>query len=588
MKRCSMPTGSAVTRAALIATFAAVLSPTARGEFRSVHIGYVVPQDRTAQSNAAENIAAAMGVTQAWYEEQMDRWGFGPKTFRFEGGGGPMVRSVSTSRTAAQIRSDIWGQTISAAQGAGLPIWSSGQVWFLVSEAHQQQPDGDVIGGTALGASNGSGNDAGTAMLGGDTIFRLNPSSLKNTTAYHGQVVPAIGPYPLVQGTSFPGFEQTTFSSIGSSVQGAMIHELGHAFGLPHNFLNDANFNGNLMGNGLRGLRGVLEPNLFPQDDTRLSYASALILSTSRYFNYEDVFTDNTRPVLSISTTASPTPVDGLLEISFTGSDSSGLSSAVLIREGDVIGQMALSGNSVSQTFRTPYYEPGEAEDFEIRLYDVQGNRQTRSVTLTPTSTRSRAPRPSISIDHSIVRIGQAFTLEASGSSDPDNSGGMTVEWDLDGDGTFDTSPSASLTRLLSLTTPGTRRVYARVTDAGGASSVSSPIALRVLGHWGDADLDYDVDSLDYDAWAGGFSRRTIPNYGADFNGNGWIDAADYVLWRKMPRVSLPRQAAGVPEPATAICAFIAIGGLAIFQRDIRRATSHVGHKVRNIGRSAK
>jgi hypothetical protein len=321
------------------------------------------------------------------------------------------------------------------------------------------------------------------------------------------------------------------------------------------------------MGNGLRGLRGVLEPSLFPQDDTRLSYASALMLSTNRYFNYQDVFTDNSRPALAISMSGSPTPLNGLLEINFTGSDSSGLSSAVLIREGDVIGQMALAGNSVNETFRTPYYEPAQAEEFEIRLYDSQGNRQTRSVTLTPASGRKRAPRPSISIDHSIVRIGQPFTLEASGSSDPDNSGGLTVEWDLDGDGTFDTPPSSGLNRLMSLTTPGTRQVYARLTDASGAFAVSSPIALRVLGHWGDADLDNDADSVDYDAWTGGFGRRTIPYYGADFNGNGSLDAADYVLWRKMPRVSLPRQAAGVPEPATSICACIVTSVLASRRR---------------------
>jgi hypothetical protein len=549
--------------AALIGLFAV---QAGWADFRAVHVGYVVPQDRTAQPRAAENIAAVMSATQAWYEEQMDRWGFGPKTFRFEGGNAPVVRSVSAATTAAQIRTDIWGQTISAAQGAGLPIWSSGQVWFLISEAHQQQPGGAIVGGTALGASFGSSDDAGTAMLGGDTVFRLNPASLKNTAPYHGQIVAEIGPYPLVQGTSFPSFEQNTFSSIGSSVQGAAMHELGHAFGLPHNSLNDANFNGNLMGNGLRGIRGVLEPKLFPADDTRLSYASALMLSTSRYFNHGSSFTDNTRPALTVSTSGSVTPVNGLLPIAFSGSDSNGLSAAVLLRGGDVVGQMPLSGNSVNETFRTAYYDPGQASQFEVLLFDRQGNRQSRTVTVTPNPVSNRAPRPSISIDHSIVRIGQSIFLEAAASSDPDNSGGLRVEWDLNGDGVFDTAPSLTLNFLTSFTTPGTWQVAARMTDAQGASTVSSPIALRVLGHPGDAELDNDVDAVDYNVWRTSFGRRIIPYFGPDFNGDGSVDAADYVVWRKMPQVPVPVVA--VPEPPSGLCACCAVAaGLGLRRR---------------------
>jgi hypothetical protein len=75
---------------ALIGMFAV---QAAWADFRAVHVGYVVPQDRTAQANAAANIAAEMSATQIWYEEQMDRWGFGPKTFRFEGPRAPASRS---------------------------------------------------------------------------------------------------------------------------------------------------------------------------------------------------------------------------------------------------------------------------------------------------------------------------------------------------------------------------------------------------------------------------------------------------------------------------------------------------------------
>ena len=117
---------------------------------------------------------------------------------------------------------------------------------------------------------------------------RLLPSDgcrLPDDTPYAGEVVPEIGPYPLVQDVSFPWFEYTTFSSIASSIQGAFAHELGHAFGLPHDFRNDSNFRGTLMGNGLRGFRGAMYPERYPSDDMRLSYGAALSLNVSAYFN---------------------------------------------------------------------------------------------------------------------------------------------------------------------------------------------------------------------------------------------------------------------------------------------------------------
>jgi hypothetical protein len=294
------------------------------------------------------------------------------------------------------------------------------------------------------------------------------------------------------------------------------------------------------------------------------------MLSTNRYFNYDNVFTDNVRPTLSISTSGNVSPVNGLLEIAFSGSDSNGLSAAILVREGDAVDQMPLSGNSVNETFRTPFFEPGQADEFEVRLYDRQGNRQTRSVTLTPLAAGNRAPRPSISIDHSIVRIGQSVVLEAASSSDPDNSGGLRVEWDLDGDGTFDTAPSSTLNRPTSFSVPGTRQVFARVTDALGASAISSPIALRVLGQPGDSDLDNDVDTTDYAAWRASFGRRIIPYYGPDFNGDGWVNAADYVVWRKMPQV--PVRGLAVPEPPSALCGCFAVAAGLGLRRRLRSA----------------
>src|SRR5688572_21188709 len=107
-------------------------------------------------------------------------------------------------------------------------------------------------------------------MVTGETLARMSEQFLTDDRLYAGLVIPAIGPYPLVPDVSFAWFDGTTVSSISSSAQGAVIHEVGHAFSLWHDFRNDYNANGNLMGNGFRGLRGSLFPRRYPLDDVGL------------------------------------------------------------------------------------------------------------------------------------------------------------------------------------------------------------------------------------------------------------------------------------------------------------------------------
>ncbi len=421
-----------------VATFAASASA------HDVRLGYIIPSNRSAQPDAVANLQTYLPSLRHWYGEQMDRYGFGFKTFRYEtlpDGVTPRVRVVNTTQTDANIRTDVWGRTIDAASTGGLSVWSPGQVWMLFSEAHQQQANGSVLGGTALGASFGSGSDPGVAMGGGDFLFRLNPGMLTNNQAYAGQIVPQIGTQPLVQGVTFPGFEQSTFSSIASSAQGAMAHELGHALGLPHDFRNDRNFHGNLMGNGFRGWRASFHTDQYSQDDAQLSYAAALVLNTSRYFNPERVYTDNTQPTLTVQSAGNIAPTtSGHLQINFTASDASGLSSAFLRRGGESIGELRLTGSGAF-SFTTPYYNPGQNEEYNVAVYDMQGNVRSQTVQITPGMSANRAPQPSISLSESIIDPGELVTFDATRSIDPNHSLSLVnVEWDFNFDGIYDTA----------------------------------------------------------------------------------------------------------------------------------------------------
>lgn len=451
-----------------------------------VHMGYVIPSNRTPQANAVDNLKTYITTVQDWYADQMDRYGFGRKSFVYERSGIsgiPVVRTVNTSKTDVEMRTDLWSTTGTAASNAGLSIWAPGQVWMLFPESHVQQADGSIIGGVAFGASYGSGSDAGMAVCGSDFLPRLDPSWLTNNRNYAGLTIQPIGPRPLVQDKSFPWYEGKTLSSIASSALGAMTHELGHAFGLGHDFRNDTNFVGNLMGNGLRGWRGSIYRDLYPNDSTQLSYAAALTLNVSRYFNSNKTFTEDTKPSLSIKTSGSVTPVNGQLQVHFSTSDSSGLVAAFLRKNGDLVSEIKLSSNSLADAvLSTPYYTPGQNDQYTIDVYDTQGNKQSTNVNINVSTGYNRAPQPFISLNADVADLGKSILLDASASTDPDDSAqSLLYDWDLNGDGLFESGPMSSSRLLTSFNSLGNLLISVKITDPHGAVSISEPLSLQIV-----------------------------------------------------------------------------------------------------------
>ena len=503
----------------------------------TVRVAYVVPSNRTAQPDAVDRLQYAVQEMQAWYREQMIRNGFGSKSFTYEtesDGVTPKIHVVDVAETDDFLREDVWSNVGSAASNAGVPIWSSGQVWLLIPEIHVQNSDGSVDGGVALGGSWGSGMDGGVAMIGGNGLAVMGPEDLIDDTSYAGQILPSVGPYPLVQNVSYAWFEGSTMSSLCSTYLGATIHEMSHGFGMPHDFRNDSNCDGNVMGNGLRGIRGAILPETYSDDDMWLSYGQAMALSNSPYFNPDRLMPETVRPTVTMLTSGDVDPVDGLLHVAFTASDDTELAAAFITRNGDQVAELALDGTGFSGEFEIPYYTAGETYNYKIHVYDVYGNRTTADADITVSTGFNVAPQPYVDLSQCCIAVGQSLTLDASRTSDAnDTSSSLLVEWDLDGNGVFDTLPSTRKTRYVTFDTPGIRRIQARVTDLNGAAALSAPIGIRV---YIPGDLDYDgaVNSRDLDLVRGNWGDSVAPGNlrSGDPSGDGIVNSADLDIVR--------------------------------------------------------
>jgi hypothetical protein len=456
----------------------------AAGAGPRLRVAYVIPSNRTAQPDGVANLQHAIKLGQKFFKDQMEQYGFGAKTYTYEtdaDGVTPLIHVVQVAETDEYLRGDIWSRTMQAASNAGISLWAEGEVWVVIPETHVMLPDATVPGGVALGSGYGSGSSPGVSMIGSNALPLFRPEMMTDDTPYHGKVVPELGPYPLKQDVSFAWFEGTTFSSLASSWMGALWHETGHAFGLPHDFRNDNNFHGNLMGNGLRGTRGTLFPEKYPLDYTRLEYASALVLNVSHYFNRDKIVTYGTR--VSTASPASVIPQQGLVHISFQASAPDGLSFAYLRHAGDMVAEIVLQGNEVDTAFAVPYFTPGVINQYTIAVYDKQGSITPSFVEFDVPSGNNHAPIPFIRIDPPVPVLNQSITLNATQSYDVDhNQATLLAAWDVNNDGRFDIEPSTNQVVQYHYENPGSYLIRLKLTDPLGAETISTAVSIKIPG----------------------------------------------------------------------------------------------------------
>jgi hypothetical protein len=396
-----------------------------------VRLAYLIPKNRVAKPYAVANMQYAMKQIQKFYQDQMELNGFGKKTFTLEldAKGAPVVHTVkSQTFDDTYFWSDMWGRSLTEASKLGIGIWKRGETWVVITECHVMGQDGSISGGTALGGGFGSGDGGGVAMIGSNALALFSESNFTSNQAYAGQLNTDLGPLPLVKDKSFAWFEGTTFSSVTSSYLGALAHELGHAFGLPHDFRNDENFYGNMMGNGLRGIRGNFYPHAYEQNYTRLSYADALIVNRSHFFNQ------------ALNQSISPVEISslqlqgGMMKIDYKISNANPLSSIHLQLNGDFVEERVLNGRTVVGSFLTPYLSENATNNYQVLVYDQQGNRTSQSKPIALTTVPNRMATPFIKVSP-LQRLPQNLQVEyaASNSAEYQNKN-LVYTWEQSND----------------------------------------------------------------------------------------------------------------------------------------------------------
>jgi hypothetical protein len=88
----------------------------------------------------------------------------------------------------------------------------------------------------------------------------------------------------------------------------------------------------------------------------------------------------------------------------------------------------------------------------------------------------------------------------------------------------------------------------------------------------GDFDSDGIIDADDYNKWQANFGKWVAKGGGADGSGNGVVDTADYVVWRKaISAVSRIDAHMVIPEPSTAVLSASGLISLIALYRSISR-----------------
>ncbi|MBS1845823.1 MAG: PKD domain-containing protein [Actinobacteria bacterium] len=176
------------------------------------------------------------------------------------------------------------------------------------------------------------------------------------------------------------------------------------------------------------------------------------------------------------SFTATPNPVPTGTSVTYNAAASSDPDGTIAKYEWDLDGNGTYELNTGSTPSAISNYATAGTRNVGLRVTDNSGATATSTVSVT---VQNRPPVASFTATPNPVTAGTSVAFSAAGSSDPD--GTITkYEWDLDGNGTYETNTGTTNKTSRTYTTAATTNVGLRVTDNSGATSTTTvPVVVR-------------------------------------------------------------------------------------------------------------
>ncbi|MFN3153201.1 hypothetical protein [Bremerella sp.] len=154
---------------------------------------------------------------------------------------------------------------------------------------------------------------------------------------------------------------------------GAVIHEVGHALGLPHDQRDDRHY---IMGNGFRKMKENLNPKTPVSGRARFSDANANILASSRLLNPDVDVTDNAGPQVEVQ--LEPTDKPNVYQVNIQAKDDRGVKAVLYYDDvrGSVVGGETLEGNADQDKCQLELRVDGQKKEvrLQVKVIDLGGN----------------------------------------------------------------------------------------------------------------------------------------------------------------------------------------------------------------------
>jgi PKD repeat protein len=226
-----------------------------------------------------------------------------------------------------------------------------------------------------------------------------------------------------------------------------------------------------LDGNGTYETSGFGKPTVsapYAKPATRTVGLQVTDSSGAKATTTRTIVVENRPPTASF--TVSPNPAPTGTTVSFNGSGSSDPDGTIAKYEWDLDGNGTYETSTGTTSSASRSYAAVATLTIGLRITDSNGATATTTRTLSVTN---RAPTASFTATPNPALTGQTVSYSAAGSSDPDGTIGK-YEWDLDGNGSYETNTGIIGTAISSYATGGNRTVGLRLTDNLGATGTTT------------------------------------------------------------------------------------------------------------------